>query len=402
MENSRIRVGGVRRALRDSRGAIDLAAVLVGAIVLGVVSAGATVTLATVIPWSQDETSMGNLRSVSLAQAAANLDVESYLDFSDLVADGFIESSSDVASKSGLEGACFVSLARSDSGSLFVASSRQLEPDLFVPHVTPPSKTDWCIAAADLDNLVADSTGVARPARPEPEVVLPVDQWRNAVTPGNSTTTIEAVEVRVMNPGSLCLDITVGTTSPSRTLWQVNVDTNRPPFFGQNTRLWTSHSVSRSSTFSTVSGSGDAWNPWNTTWNNGLMAAGSQYTFAVCDTSRGAQPDRVEAYRATVKQSTTSWGGRVNCMTVEVAGRDVYPFYVGWTVPVDMSSAVAELEAKGFKAERISYSPMGQTGDTLTPSSWTPGTNIYVLTAGRDNGIVESSKSVVDVCVHDD
>ena len=61
--------GGLKAALRSPSGAIDLASIMVGVLVIGIIGGVIAATVFAVIPWSQDEAAKGALDSVRTAES---------------------------------------------------------------------------------------------------------------------------------------------------------------------------------------------------------------------------------------------------------------------------------------------------------------------------------------------
>jgi hypothetical protein len=62
---------GFKEALRSPAGAIDLASIMVGVLVIGIIGGVIAVAVFAVIPWSQDEAAKGALESVKTAESVA-------------------------------------------------------------------------------------------------------------------------------------------------------------------------------------------------------------------------------------------------------------------------------------------------------------------------------------------
>ena len=62
-----LRTRSLRTALRNVDGAIDLASIMIGVIVIGVVGGIIAATVFTVIPWAQNHAAAGNLDAVRTA-----------------------------------------------------------------------------------------------------------------------------------------------------------------------------------------------------------------------------------------------------------------------------------------------------------------------------------------------
>ena len=377
-------------ALASIRGAIDLVSVLVGAVIIGLVSSIIVAATMVVIPWSQDAAAQSNISSVRVAESAARATNNAYLPYPVLVAESLVQFAKTVTVILDEFASCYVTVSVSKSGAVFYGTSHSAAIAVYAPG---SSDTGWCVSDDDLAAAVEDLVNGE-----------PAADWRDLVTPGNGTTIILNVDVWVDSTHEFCLDVTIGTTSATRVAWKVLIDTGRPPFYGRTETLWTSHSIVHTSTWSEITGDGQMGNPWNNTWNPGLMAAGSEYTMSVCESSMLAPPDRPETYTVQVSPSTVAgqWGGRDACLVATITGTGAYPFYSGWSRLFEIQPAIDELQSHGFQPERISWSPNGSVGQSVTPAQYQPGTTAYLVANGRDNAVKGTDISIFTLCVHDD
>jgi hypothetical protein len=109
----------IRVTIANARASIDLASVMVGVIVIGVISGIISVAVFAVIPWAQDEAAKSNIQSVSIAQGVAHAQDGTFLPSQTLIANEWLESSDTVVSGTDDAGSCYVGVARSDSNKLF-------------------------------------------------------------------------------------------------------------------------------------------------------------------------------------------------------------------------------------------------------------------------------------------
>ena len=113
----------IRLALRATTGAIDLASIMVGVLVLGIISAVVAATVFTVIPWSQNRAAMASLDSVRTAEDATRVLEDAYLNFAGLVAAQRISSSPSVNVAVDAAGLCFIAVSASDTGNIYHSSN---------------------------------------------------------------------------------------------------------------------------------------------------------------------------------------------------------------------------------------------------------------------------------------
>ena len=138
-----------RVALRSARGAIDLASVMVGVLVIGVVGAVIAATLFMVIPWAQDEAAKASLGSVRTSESVmyASTSAEGaprYGDLGELQSRGLLPQRSDTSLSVLADdaGSCFVGVAQSASGRSFYVTDTAL---------TPAELTDALAIGCDVD-----------------------------------------------------------------------------------------------------------------------------------------------------------------------------------------------------------------------------------------------------------
>lgn len=75
------RLSATLHRLRAADGVLDLASVMVGVIILGILSTTIAATVFAVIPWSQDQAARSNLQSVATAQASERVLSLSYFSY---------------------------------------------------------------------------------------------------------------------------------------------------------------------------------------------------------------------------------------------------------------------------------------------------------------------------------
>lgn len=130
----------VRKPLTDVCGVIDLASILVGVLVTGIIAGGILSTVFMVVPWAQDEAAKGDLSAVRAAQSVAQVQHDEFLDYTDLVEENLIQGSASVDIVLG--DACYVATSASDSGTVFVSTSRSEGPASL--EIVAASHYDWC------------------------------------------------------------------------------------------------------------------------------------------------------------------------------------------------------------------------------------------------------------------
>ena len=132
-------------AFRGASGVIDLASIMVGVLVIGIIAGVVAATVLAVIPWSQDAAARGNLDAVRTAESVSRAQDGRFLNYADLTTGpgSLLQASPQVAVGTDADGTCYISVATSDSGNLFFGTSKgpgveQLTDD------TPAGATSWC------------------------------------------------------------------------------------------------------------------------------------------------------------------------------------------------------------------------------------------------------------------
>ena len=117
----------LRRSLRSTRAAIDLASIMVGVIVIGIVAGIIAAVVMVVIPWSQDQAARANLHAFQDAQAVAHVTQNGYLNTADLIDKQLLPAkagSGPEEIRSALGPSCYVASTTSATGNVFYFTSR--------------------------------------------------------------------------------------------------------------------------------------------------------------------------------------------------------------------------------------------------------------------------------------
>jgi hypothetical protein len=152
--NAHRRTAQTVRAFGNIRAAIDLASIMVGVIVIGVISGVIAVAVFAVIPWAQDEAAKSNVTAASTAQAVSKTTDGKYGTSERLDQMSWLPKSPRLATTVGADGSCFVTVAKSDSGSLFYGTARKPAPARLLE-----TTATGCISKTALDELVASVGG---------------------------------------------------------------------------------------------------------------------------------------------------------------------------------------------------------------------------------------------------
>ena len=152
------RLKGVRRALRSTTGAIDLASIMVGVLVIGIIGGVISSTVVSVIPWTQDSAARQNLDATKTAEGVARAMDGTYQDSDTLATNGHLRKSANLIADTDAAGTCWLSLSASATGAIFWSSDKHPSPQSYVQG-TSESDPDWCVGQADVADLISKITG---------------------------------------------------------------------------------------------------------------------------------------------------------------------------------------------------------------------------------------------------
>ncbi|MET4703341.1 hypothetical protein [Frigoribacterium sp. UYMn621] len=157
--------GGVLAVLRTKGGAIDLASIMVGVLVIGIIGGVIAVAVFAVIPWAQNEAAKGALESVKTAEsvsyaAAAGNGTGKFASYADLV-----DGTGQLGGKSVIQDSKLVNIALSDNGDAFIALSQSATGDQFFITSENPSTvlTSSTADQAILTAFIGAHTGLTVP-----------------------------------------------------------------------------------------------------------------------------------------------------------------------------------------------------------------------------------------------
>jgi type II secretory pathway pseudopilin PulG len=148
-------------ALKSEEGAIDLASIMVGVIVIGVIAGTIAATVFAVIPWSQDKAAKQSLDSVNQAESVAfaqstDKGAGKYLDSATITtvdgagqAPGLLQASKSVLIKS--NGTGYIAVSKSPTGKFFATTDKN-------PN-TPAEYATLAALNAAFPATLTDSTG---------------------------------------------------------------------------------------------------------------------------------------------------------------------------------------------------------------------------------------------------
>lgn len=143
-----------RRALRTNTGAIDLASIMVGVIVIGVIAGTIAATVFAVIPWSQNAAAQQALDAVRTAEAVAQVQDSRFSNWAGLRSTDRIQSSDTTNVATDESGSCYVAVSASATGTVYYVTDSDPTPQKVTSGLTALCVTDIEFAA-----LVSDVSG---------------------------------------------------------------------------------------------------------------------------------------------------------------------------------------------------------------------------------------------------
>ena len=136
-----LRKGQLRQHLRNEKGAIDLASIMVGVIVIGLIGGVISASIFTVIPWAQDNAAKQQLDSVVAAQSAymglssgtppvvpSGSPESSYGDSKTLSNAGLLSENTDYCAASTNDGKGYIAFSKSPTGNLWKVTDTNTSP----------------------------------------------------------------------------------------------------------------------------------------------------------------------------------------------------------------------------------------------------------------------------------
>lgn len=246
-------------------------------------------------------------------------------------------------------------------------------------------------------------------------VVATLDGWDLPVTwsytplapvgpiyPGNGdtvTTDLEWTSI-TSNPVQGCFSVDVSTTSTTPVVWRITLDLARAPFNGATTGYsiqgsdswrYAQYAATPSAGYLQIGGTADV------SAGRRTIVAGQTYEVSVCHWSLPPGAQTPSAYSVSTVQGT--WTAARACLVTTVTGNGSSQFYVGWTVQLDMQSAVNRLQSAGRTFDALTYSA------NHSEQTWTPapgvGPNAFTVVSTSAANIRLSQSYVFETCAVD-
>lgn len=151
----------INQTLRSSRAAVDLATIIVGVVVIGIIGAVSAATIFALVPWMQDRSAKQRLSSVSIAENSYKgaydtygYDLSDILDIKTLAVDK-IRIQSDNKT-------CYAAFSKSSTGNYFYNTSSTTDPQTLGktwPTTKPANYPAGCTWPSSWDASIVHSTG---------------------------------------------------------------------------------------------------------------------------------------------------------------------------------------------------------------------------------------------------
>lgn len=145
------------RTIRNPKAAIDLASIMVGVIIVGLLSGVIGTTVFAVIPWTQDEAAKSAASTVQAAEAGHLALTQRYGTATELQSAGLLNRSVNVGVQTNPTGTCFTTVSRSLTTKFVWADDRTNPPQPYTPGTT----MSGCV---NVESMVAAVMAAAGPA----------------------------------------------------------------------------------------------------------------------------------------------------------------------------------------------------------------------------------------------
>lgn len=146
-------------AFRNEHGAFDLPSILVGVAVVAVLAAGVLAAIFGVIPFAQDKGAQQDLDAVKTAEGVSKAQDGRFETSQVLIDRGYLSSPGNVAATANDSGTCYVSVARSGSGNVYMSTSQNPTPLLLTDSTAEGLAAEDCVPADQIPGMVEDVGG---------------------------------------------------------------------------------------------------------------------------------------------------------------------------------------------------------------------------------------------------
>lgn len=202
--------------MHSSRAAIDLASIMVGIIIIGLVGSVIAATVFAVIPWAQDNAAKHQLSSITTAQNGYSglSDAHSYTDSATLNDASLLQAGTSYCTVASADGKSYTGYSRSATGRIFMNSSENTAPRLTTDMGCLPASgvgggsttTDPALAQTSsfTFNCPAGTTSTQLPI----SAATGTEKWNDGVT---NTYSNQKSAARTVTPGTTYTVTFVGT-----------------------------------------------------------------------------------------------------------------------------------------------------------------------------------------------
>lgn len=217
--------------------------------------------------------------------------------------------------------------------------------------------------------------------------VTPIDWTFPVANASDDGIVINSIVLASATTAEVCIAIEIqafGQGNSPRT-WGILLDYSAGPFWG------TAPLESRMTNTVIASTTHPVQSLGGTPGNEQIRRDDGPLTVTVC-LDDPPLPARPEAYTVS-PQSRGTWTSEEACVRRTVTGNGSYPFYIGWSVDLDLTDAFAKLRVADVDAPRsFSVQP-----NTVSPA-FDGGVTSYTVTNVRDTAIAGTESRVVELC----
>ncbi len=215
------------------------------------------------------------------------------------------------------------------------------------------------------------------------------------ITAGNPDTVIDGIVWTINGSRQFCTEVLVTGASATPRPWRIDIDLTQAPFSGVSPNQVNTTGTGRVTTIDAqhVFITGNSNNgPWNPQWNNSPITNAQTARLTIC-LYNAPVPPPADPSTYTVTYAVGPWTDTQACVTATVTTTRhdlaTFPFYYGWSVPLDLTAAKARITSVGNTLNFVSWNPYpnGDTDGRATPASYNPPLDSYTFTSGFNTAI---------------
>lgn len=222
---------------------------------------------------------------------------------------------------------------------------------------------------------------------------LPGDP-NGGISPGNADTVISGITWNLNGSRQFCTEVRIRGASTTARPWAITIDLTQPPFYGVGTGGVQTNSTGVVTVVNPqtlrITGNGPYSWPWDPRQNNTPITSSQTALLTICAYNAPVPPPaHPSTYAVTYTHGT--WTATQACVvaTITTTRHDLsaFPFYYGWSIPIDLTAAKALITNAGNTLNYVGWSPYpnGPTDGTATPATFTPPLDSYTFTSGFNN-----------------